>query len=71
MVMKEMEELQKGLNKFYKDSHKKKCILKAELEEVGIELSETADDLNQFEQTVVIEGVDPLTQRIPAEKFIR
>lgn len=69
--MKEMEELQKNLNKFYKDSHKRKCILKAELEEVGIEIAETLEASNQFEQTVVIEGVDPLTQRIPAEKFIR
>lgn len=66
-----MEELQKNLNKFYKDSHKRKCILKAELEEVGIEIAETLEASNQFEQTVVIEGVDPLTQRIPAEKFIR
>ncbi|XP_044745928.1 coiled-coil domain-containing protein 113-like [Coccinella septempunctata] len=71
MIMKEMEEVQKNLNKFYKDSHRRKCALKAELEEVGIEIAETLEALNQFEQTVVIEGVDPLTQRIPAEKFVR
>ncbi|KAL3288095.1 hypothetical protein HHI36_002545 [Cryptolaemus montrouzieri] len=71
MIMKETEELQKSLNKFYKESHKRKCLLKAQLEELGLELSELTETSNIFEQSVVIEGVDPLTQRIPAEKFIR
>ncbi|KAK9886694.1 hypothetical protein WA026_017612 [Henosepilachna vigintioctopunctata] len=71
MAMRELEELQKSLKKFHKDTHRRKCNLKAELEELSLEIAEYNDALDNFEQTVVIEGMDPLTQRIPAEKFER
>ncbi|KAF2879559.1 hypothetical protein ILUMI_26608 [Ignelater luminosus] len=69
--MREMEEMQIALEKFIKRSHRIKCNLKAELEEIGIRESEVTEARDIFEQKIVIEGVDSLTQRIPAEKFLR
>lgn len=48
----------------------KAATLKAQTEEIDIRTVETREAREQFEKTVVIEGVDPITQRIPAEKFI-
>lgn len=50
---------------------RKKAVLKAELEEIGIRQNEINDAIKSFENTVVIEGLDALTGRIPAEKFIK
>ncbi|KAK5647284.1 hypothetical protein RI129_002176 [Pyrocoelia pectoralis] len=66
-----MEDMQTDLAEFIKQSHRMKCNLKAKLEELNIQEIEVKDARNVFEQSVVIDGVDPLTQRIPAEKFIR
>lgn len=69
--MRETEEIQTALEKFIKKSHRNKCNLKAEIEEFNIRDAELKESRDIFEQTIVIEGVDKLTQRIPAEKFIR
>lgn len=71
LAMREMEEMQIALENFIKRSHRIKCNLKAELEEIGIRESEVTEARDIFEQKIVIEGVDSLTQRIPAEKFLR
>ncbi|KAB0805016.1 hypothetical protein PPYR_01986 [Photinus pyralis] len=71
LALKELENIQTSLTVFLKQSHRTKCNLKAKLEELNIQQSEVEDARNIFQQTVVVEGVDPLTQRIPAEKFIR
>ncbi|XP_049817054.1 coiled-coil domain-containing protein 113 isoform X2 [Aethina tumida] len=44
---------------------------RAEYEESKLNMAELLDAYNLFEQAVVIDGVDPLTQRIPAEKFLK
>lgn len=69
--MRETEEIQVALDKFIKKSHRAKCNLKAELEEFEIRKTELTDSRDLFENTIVVGGVDPLTQRIPAEKFVR
>lgn len=71
LALKELENIQSALAEFLKQSHRTKCNLKAKLEELNIQQTEVKDARNIFEQSVVVEGVDPLTQRIPAEKFIR
>lgn len=69
--MRETEEIQIALDDFIKKSHRAKSNLKAELEEFGTRGQELLDSRQAFENTVVIGGVDKLTQRIPAEKFLR
>lgn len=69
--MRETEHIQIALNDFVKKSHRMKCNLKAELEEFSVRGSELMESRTWFENSVVIGGVDKLTQRIPAEKFLR
>ncbi|XP_018333332.1 coiled-coil domain-containing protein 113-like [Agrilus planipennis] len=71
LVMNELEERKSSFEEMVKKTRKKKSDLKAELEEVKIRTAEVEEALNTFEKVVVIEGKDPLTQRIPAERFIR
>ncbi|KAL1516677.1 hypothetical protein ABEB36_000558 [Hypothenemus hampei] len=71
MVMKAMEESQASMEKFLKKCHVIKRNLKSELQEFAIRESEIKDATDIFQYSVVTQGVDKLTQRIPAEKFIR
>lgn len=66
-----MEELDKNLAKFIAKMKRKRYILKAELEELEIRHSEVNDWMKSFENIVVIEGLEELTGRIPAEKFVK
>ncbi|KAI4454933.1 hypothetical protein MML48_9g00011200 [Holotrichia oblita] len=70
-VMREIEEMQTSLMKFIGISHRKKSNLKAEIEESYIRAQEVDDSRNDFEQTIIIGAVEKLTQKIPAEKFVR
>ncbi|KAK9717779.1 protein of unknown function (DUF4201) [Popillia japonica] len=70
-VLREIEEMQTSLMKFIGISHRKKSNLQAEIEESNIRAQEVDDSRNDFEQTIVIEAVEKLTQKIPAEKFVR
>lgn len=71
LVLREVEELQKELSVFTTKMKRKRNVLKAELEEIEIEEAEVAEYSKTFENIVVIEGVEELTGRIPAEKFIK
>ncbi|XP_050302032.1 coiled-coil domain-containing protein 113 [Anthonomus grandis grandis] len=71
MVMRAMEENQSRLEAFMKKCHIIKRNLKAELEEFSIREAEIKEATDIFEFNVVTQGLDKLTQRIPAEKFIR
>lgn len=71
MVIRSMEETQARLGVFIKKCHIIKRNLKSELEEFSIREAEIKEAMEIFEFNVVIQGLDKLTQRIPAEKFIR
>lgn len=71
LVLREIEDLEKNLTKFVIKTRRKKNMLKAELEEIEIRQAEVNDTMKSFETTVIVESFDPLTGRIPAEKFIR
>lgn len=71
LAMRETEQIQVALDDFIKKSHRAKCNMRAELEEFGTRGTELMESRELFENTVVIGGVDRLTQRIPAEKFLR
>lgn len=71
LVMREIESRQNSLIYFTKMSHKKMSKLKAELEESLIRQEEVNESNLNFQQEIVIGGVHKLTQKIPAEKFVR
>lgn len=71
MVMRAMEDTQSKLETFLKKSHVTRRNLKSELQEFSIREAEIKEATDIFEYNVVVQGVDKLTQRIPAEKFIR
>ncbi|XP_011630816.1 coiled-coil domain-containing protein 113 [Pogonomyrmex barbatus] len=71
MTNTEIRELQKALEKFEQMSIKKKIYLQAQIEENQISIDETCKTKEEFEENVVQKGIDSITGKIPAEKFIR
>lgn len=71
IVISLMEDSQRAFQRYKKESTKTLFNHRAEYEESKLNMAELLDAYNLFEQAVVIDGVDPLTQRIPAEKFLK
>ncbi|KYN09209.1 hypothetical protein ALC57_18639 [Trachymyrmex cornetzi] len=71
MVHTEIRELQKKLEKTEQTSTKKKIYLRARMEENQISIREIFKNREEFEENVVQKGIDSITGKIPAEKFIR
>jgi hypothetical protein len=71
MANTEIRELQKTLEKIEKKSIKRKIYLRARMEENQINTRETCKTQEEFEENIVHKGVDSITGKIPAEKFIR
>lgn len=71
MVNTEIRELQEGLKKFEQTSTKKKIYLRARIEENQISTREICKNREEFEENVVQKGIDSITGKIPAEKFLR
>ncbi|KYM80707.1 hypothetical protein ALC53_08876 [Atta colombica] len=71
MVNIEIRELQKKLKKIEQISIKKKIYLRARIEENQISICEIFKNREEFEENVVQKGIDSITGKIPAEKFIR
>ncbi|KAJ8917832.1 hypothetical protein NQ315_010741 [Exocentrus adspersus] len=71
MVMKAMEETQSNLEILLKKSQRLRRNLNAELEEFILREKDIKESKDSFEFNVMIQAMDPLTQRIPAEKFVR
>ncbi|VEN38698.1 unnamed protein product, partial [Callosobruchus maculatus] len=71
MVLKAIEEKQAALELFLKRSHRTRRKLLSEMEEFHMREVDITVSRNVFEHHIVIEGVDSLTQRIPAEKFLK
>lgn len=70
-MFRELEEMQISFQLFQKRSAIQNNHLNAEIEEMNIRSGEIEDGRKVFEENVIIGGVDALTQRISAEKFIR
>lgn len=71
MTNTEIRELQKGFKKIEKTSIKKKIYLQARMEENEISTREICKHREEFEENIVQKGIDSITGKIPAEKFIR
>lgn len=71
MANTEIRELRKELEKFEQTLSKKRTYLQAQMEENQISTCETHKNREQFEENVVQKGIDIITGKIPAEKFIK
>nr|CAH7717660.1 unnamed protein product [Callosobruchus chinensis] len=71
MVLKATEVKHAALQKFLKRSHITRRNTLSELEEFRIREVDITLAQKIFEHRVILEGVDSLTQRIPAEKFLK
>ncbi|CAH0551303.1 unnamed protein product [Brassicogethes aeneus] len=71
MLLEIMEGSQKAYNSFKKSSNGILETYRAETEEAKIYIGEGQISLDTFEQTVVVEGLDRISQRIPAEKWLK
>ncbi|KAF3425538.1 hypothetical protein E2986_08220 [Frieseomelitta varia] len=71
MARKEVEEMKKKLQQFRIFARKKKTIMRADIEEIEIRISEVHESRETFESEVVTEGVDPITGKIVAERVMR
>ncbi|XP_060519837.1 coiled-coil domain-containing protein 113 [Cylas formicarius] len=71
MATRAMDDSQSRLQNFLKKTHIIKRNLKSELEEFAIREAEIREAVDIFEFSVVTQGCDRLTHRIPAEKFVR
>lgn len=71
MAKREKERLENQVSSFIAKAKIKRVLLRAQLEELALQLAEIKEARDIFEQTICREGIDPITGRIPAEKFIR
>ncbi|XP_012251840.1 coiled-coil domain-containing protein 113-like isoform X2 [Athalia rosae] len=71
MARNEIEEMRKSLSEVETMGAKTRANLRAQMEEVELRIRETNEAKVELEENVVKNGVDPLTGRIPAEKFVR
>ena len=71
LALREIEETQQSLEKFIEKSHKIRCQLTAETEELTISSNEVQEAIACFEREVIVEGVEKITGKIPAEKLVR
>ncbi|KAK2585616.1 hypothetical protein KPH14_010241 [Odynerus spinipes] len=71
MINNEITEVEKKLTTFRHSAEKDRNKLKAEIDEYEIRIREIREMKNRFETEIVVNGVDPLTGKIPAEKVIK
>lgn len=71
MANREVDEMRKKLNGFLESSRMRKTNMRAEIEELEIRIREVQEAKEEFEEEVVVNGVDPITGKIPAERVTR
>lgn len=71
MGRNEIEEMRKSLSELEVHAAKTRTNLRAQMEEIELRIREANEAKTELEENVVKNGVDPLTGRIPAEKFVR
>lgn len=71
LVSTEMEIVVKNLERARRNAAKKQALLKAQLEEVGVRVSDIERAEKMFKEDVIVQGWDKIAQRIPAEIWIR
>lgn len=67
----ERERIENKMAAFLAKSKVKRMGLRCQLEELALQLAEIKEARDIFEQSICRDGVDPITGRIPAEKYVR
>ncbi|GBP29762.1 Coiled-coil domain-containing protein 113 [Eumeta japonica] len=71
LVTREMELMVENLESYRRNAERRHGILKAQLEEIGIRVANIESSNEAFTEQVIVEGPDKLTQRIPAEVWVK
>ncbi|KAF7993378.1 hypothetical protein HCN44_007881 [Aphidius gifuensis] len=71
MATEETEETKKNMLALEKETMKKKESIQAQMEEIQTRIQDIHETKNHLEENIVKKGVDPLTGKISAKKFIR
>ncbi|KAI4482244.1 hypothetical protein M0804_008795 [Polistes exclamans] len=71
MMKNEIIEYKKKLLLLEKSNRKEEIKFQAEIEELEVRIRDVKDTKDRFENDIVINGVDHLTGKIPAETFIK
>lgn len=71
LLKREKDRNENQMTTFLAKSKIKRMNLRAQLEELALQLAEIKEARDIFDQTICKEGIDPITGRIPAEKFVR
>ncbi|XP_076227401.1 uncharacterized protein LOC116424875 [Nomia melanderi] len=71
MANKEVGQMRKNLNELKTNVKKRTANIRAEIEELEIRISEAREAKEEFEENVVIGGVDAITGKIPGERVTR
>ncbi|XP_071057211.1 cilia- and flagella-associated protein 263-like [Onthophagus taurus] len=71
LALRDYDTIQVNLKEFKEHARKLKNKMRAEIEENRIRGAEINETKSNFEQQIVIGAVEELTQKIPAEKFVR
>lgn len=71
MLKRERDTNELMAQEFMQQSAQRRLLLRVRLEEFTLQLAEIREARDIFEQSIVRDGVDHLTGRVPAEKFVR
>ncbi|XP_043287789.1 coiled-coil domain-containing protein 113 isoform X2 [Venturia canescens] len=71
MASKEIDEMKKSLAELEQFTIKRRANLRAQMEEIELRIRETHEARHELEINLEKRWIDPLTGKIPAEKFIR
>lgn len=71
MASKEIDEMKRSLAELEQFTIKRRANLRAQMEEIELRIRETHEARNELEMNLEKRWIDPLTGKIPAEKFIR
>ncbi|XP_017766532.1 PREDICTED: coiled-coil domain-containing protein 113 [Eufriesea mexicana] len=71
MAKKEVVEMRRKLEQFKLFAKRKKAHMRAEIEEIEVRINEAHEASEDFQEEVVVKGVDSITGKIPAERVIR
>lgn len=68
---RELDNLKRITNKKEKDATKQLAELKNETQELQTTVTELLERMDQFDHDVMVTGIDPITNRVPAEMFTK
>lgn len=71
LLKKERDTFAESVDEFYRKAAQKHNSLIAQIQQMRLQKSETLEAMAIFEEHIAKDSVDPLTQKIPVDKFVR